>query len=159
VRKLAVGGIVATFLVAGIALAYAVYRAELAPGVGSNRGSDTIACSPAPCADIQGYQVWITGLQAAGGSVQMMVSFRNSSGSTHADPSDFGLIDSTGNTWKPEYSSPNCRHWPRTEFSHGARRGPFPLCFRPTSRASPFRLAWSPDFGFFCCDAKITLVQ
>ena len=149
---------------AGLAvLAYVVFQSAAAHQQGGEttpaQGPQTqLACSPAPCADVQGYQVWVTGLQPEGRRVTLDVSFQNSSSSTHADPSDFVLLDASGVPFRPIYDSADCRRWPRTEFANGERRGPFHLCFTPSSAAPPLKLRWSPDMGLFCCRAVIVLL-
>jgi hypothetical protein len=114
-------------------------------------------CSPQPCANIRGYQLWVTDLSTDSGLVTMMLTFRNSSSATHADPSDLQLIDSAGHPNQPIHDAPGCTAWPRTDFNHGAQFGPVPECFRPASTGPPLKLHWDPDFGFFCCETEITL--
>jgi hypothetical protein len=153
-------GLLAAFLVGLAILAYIVFQSAAASQ--QNRAAAPgqpakLTCSPAPCANLQGYQVWITGFQAQARSVTLDVSFQNSSSSTHADPSDFALLDASGLPFRPTYDSTDCPHWPRTEFSNGERRGPFHLCFKPSSSAPPLKLRWTPDMGLFCCRAEIVL--
>jgi hypothetical protein len=159
-RRVASRGLVVAFLVGLAALGYVVYQSAAArqqSGVATPAPTAAAACSPVPCANVQGYLVWITGLQAQGGSVALDVSFENSSSSTHADPADFTLVDSSGRSFSPIYDSADCPHWPRTEFSNGARRGPFHLCFKPGTSAAPLKLHWTPDMGLFCCRTDIVL--
>ena len=67
-------------------------------------------------------------------------------------------LDASGVPFRPIYDSADCRHWPRTEFANGEMRGPFHLCFTPSSAAPPLKLRWSPDMGLFCCRAVIVLL-
>jgi hypothetical protein len=117
----------------------------------------TSPCSPQPCADVRGYQLWVSDLNIDSGLVVMSLTFRNSSSATHADPSDIQLIDSSGRPNQPIHDAPGCTAWPRTDFDHGAKFGPVPECFRPRNTGPPLRLNWEPDFGFMCCQTVITL--
>jgi hypothetical protein len=54
-------------------------------------------------------------------------------------------------------ASSGCSHWSRTEFANGAKLGPLTICFHPVSTAAPLSLRWSPDFGFFCCQADLKI--
>jgi hypothetical protein len=120
-------------------------------------GTPTSPCSPKPCADVRGYILWVSDLKVQGGLVSMQLTFRNSSDSTHADPSDIQLIDNRKRAYAAVYDAPGCAQWPRTEFNNGAGFGPVSECFRPASTDPPLLLHWTPDFGFFCCDLQITL--
>ena len=115
-------------------------------------------CSPQPCADIRGFILWVGDVKVDSGVVSMTLTFRNSSNSTHADPSEVQLVDSAGNPSGAIHDAPSCTAWPRTEFNNGAQFGPVPECFRPSSTSPPMRLHWAPDFGLFCCETDITLV-
>ena len=151
---LAAAGVVAALLVA--ALAAAVYVSERTPTPAGDAAAST-ACSPRPCADLEGYSLWVTGVQAQDGLVTLQVSFRNASSSTHAEPLDFRLVDAGNHSSAPVFDAPGCTRWPRTEFRNGARFGPVPLCFRTGSPAPPLRLRWSPDVGFFCCRTDVRI--
>ena len=158
-RRALVPGAIVVFVAVLAVVAVAAFQSEVATLTGASTPPPAApaACSPQPCATIQRYDVWVDDLQVTTGSVRMTVSFRNASSSTHADPSDFSLIEANGHPDKPIYNSSTCPHWPRTEFANGARRGPFPLCFQPANVAAPLRLHWEPDFGFACCDTEIRL--
>ena len=114
-------------------------------------------CTPAPCANLQGYTIWVTNLNSQDNVVTMQITFRNSSDSTHAAPADLELIDSQRHTSSPTLDLPGCTQWSRHEFSHGATYGPLTVCFRATTTAPPLVLRWSPDFGFVCCQTDIKL--
>jgi hypothetical protein len=116
-----------------------------------------LGCTPAPCADLQGYMLWVTDLNAKSHVVTMQITFRNSSDSTHAAPEDLQLIDSQRHSSAPIFDIPGCTQWSRHEFSHGAMYGPLTVCFRATTTAPPLVLRWSPDFGFVCCQTDIKL--
>lgn len=126
-----------------------------------NAGASSGPCDPQPCANVQGYTVWISDLHVESGDgprlVMMQLTFKNSSTSTHAAPDDFSLIDSQKNETQPIFYDPVCHRWPRTDFNHGAGFGPVPECFRPATTASPLKLHWTPDMGPFCCDIEIPL--
>jgi hypothetical protein len=115
------------------------------------------ACSPAPCANLQGYTLWVSNLAVSGDVVSMQIVFKNSSDSTHASPEDLQLFDSTNHGSKLITDSPGCKTWDRHEFNNGAQFGPITVCFRVSSTAAPLVLHWTPDFGFFCCSTSIKL--
>lgn len=120
--------------------------------------SETSApCSPKPCADVRGFVLWVGSLKTDSGLITMTLTFRNSSNSTHADPSEIQLIDGDGRPNDRVTDAPGCTAWPRTEFNNGATFGPVAECFRPPSTAPPLTLHWSPDFGFFCCETDVAL--
>ena len=102
--------------------------------------------------------MWVGDVKIDSGLVSMTLTFRNSSNSTHADPSEIQLLDSAGHSTSAIHDAPSCTAWPRTEFNNGTQFGPVPECFRPSSTSPPLRLHWAPDFGLFCCETDITLV-
>lgn len=116
-----------------------------------------VACSPAPCANLKGYTLWVSKLTVTGDVVSMQVMFLNSSGSTHASPEDLQLIDSKQRASGLITNSPGCQTWARHEFNNGAKFGPLTVCFRVGAPAPPLVLRWSPDFGLFCCRTDIKL--
>ena len=116
-----------------------------------------LGCTPAPCADLQGYTLWVTNLYVQGNLVTMQVTFSNSSSSTHASPEDLVLIDSRGHQSPAVFDAPVCTPWSRHELTYGARYGPVVVCFRTSTAAPPLVLRWSPDFGFVCCQTDIKL--
>jgi len=116
-----------------------------------------LECTPAPCANLRGYTLWVTNLEVDGNLVSMQITFRNSSNSTHASPQDLVLIDSRRNSSGPIFDAPSCTPWSRHEFSHGATYGPIIVCFKTGAPAPPLVLRWSPDFGFVCCRTDIKL--
>jgi hypothetical protein len=121
-------------------------------------GADSQPCSPAPCADIRGYVLWVSDVKIEGGVVRMELTFRNASPATHADPADIELQDSQGHADSAVHDAPGCTAWPRTDFNHGATFGPVPECFRPATTDAPLALHWTPDMGLTCCDTVIPLV-
>jgi hypothetical protein len=114
-------------------------------------------CTPAPCADVQGYTLWVTNLKIDGDLVSMQVNFKNSSSSTHASPDDLRLIDSKGHASGLATDPPGCQTWSRHEFGHGDMFGPTTVCFRVTTADAPLVLRWSPDLGILCCQTDIKL--
>ena len=114
-------------------------------------------CSPKPCANVRGFILWVSDVKVDSGLVSMNLTFQNSSASTHADPSEIQLIDSTGSPNERVTDTAACTAWPRTEFNNGNQFGPVPECFRPSSTGPPMKLHWAPDFGFFCCETDIAL--
>jgi len=116
-----------------------------------------LGCTPAPCADLHGYTLWVTSLGVQGGLVTMQIRFRNASDSTHASPEDLQLIDSQRHAAQLVFDAPGCTQWSRHEFSRGATFGPLTACFRPSTTSPPLVLRWSPDFGLVCCQTDIEL--
>lgn len=116
-----------------------------------------INCTPAPCAKLRGYTLWVTNLDLQGNLVTMQITFRTSSVSTHASPEDLVLIDSQRQNYPPIFDAPGCTRWSRHEFSHGATYGPITVCFKVGTTAPPLVLRWSPDLGFVCCQTDIKL--
>jgi hypothetical protein len=116
-----------------------------------------VNCSPAPCANVQDYTLWVTNLKVDGDLVSMQITFKNASGSTHSSPEDLQLIDSKVHTSGLVTDAPGCKTWSRHEFNNGATFGPLSVCFRASSGEPPLVLRWSPDFGLFCCRSDIKL--
>jgi hypothetical protein len=116
-----------------------------------------LACTPAPCANLQGYTLWVSNLTVTGDLVSMQLVFKNASDSTHASPQDLQLIDSKQHASGLVTNSPGCTTWDRHVFNGGAQFGPVSVCFRTSSTAPPLILRWSPDFGLFCCQTDIKL--
>jgi hypothetical protein len=114
-------------------------------------------CSPGPCADVQGFTLWMSDVTLTGDVVSMQVKFRNSSPATHASPEDLQLIDASRHASGLITDAPNCKSFTRHEFSNGATYGPINICFRVSNATRPFILRWSPDLGLFCCETNIKL--
>ena len=112
-------------------------------------------CSPAPCADVQDYTLWVSNLKVDGDLVSMQIAFKNSSSATHASPEDLQLIDSKHHASGLITDASRCHTWSRHEFNNGATFGPLNVCFRVSAAAPPLVLRWSPDFGLFCCSTDI----
>jgi hypothetical protein len=116
-----------------------------------------VNCSPAPCANVQGYTLWVSNLKLDGNLVSAQITFKNSSNATHASPEDVQLIDSMQHTSALITDAPGCQTWSRHEFSNGATFGPLNVCFRVSTSAPPLVLRWSPDLGLVCCRTDIKL--
>ena len=114
-------------------------------------------CSPGPCADVQGFTLWLSNINVNGDLVTMDVKFQNSSTATHASPDDLQLIDVSRHASGPVTDAPGCKTWTRHEFGNGATFGPISVCFRVSSATRPFILKWSPDLGLFCCEKDINI--
>ena len=158
-RQLLSLGLVAAALVGVMVVAIAAF---LAMQVTFNNPTPigavpALNCSPAPCANVQGYTLWVSSLKIDGNLVSMQVTFKNASSATHASPEDLRLIDSKLHSSGLVIDAPGCRTWSRHEFSNGATFGPTNVCFRVTATAPPLVLRWSPDFGLVCCQADIKL--
>src|SRR5467141_4326121 len=97
-RRLLTYGAVAAGLVVVVVVAAAAYGSLQVPFQAPTVSSPVpaLGCTPAPCANLQGYTLWVTNLYVQGNLVTMQVTFSNSSSSTHASPEDLMLIDSRG---------------------------------------------------------------
>src|SRR5258708_29707566 len=117
----------------------------------------SVNCSPAPCADVQGYTLRVTNLKVDGDLVSMQVTFINSSSATHASPEDLRLIDSKLHGSGIVTDAPGCQTWSRHEFGHGETFGPTNVCFLVITAEAPLVLRWSPDFGLVGFHSDIQL--
>lgn len=140
-----------------VGAAVAAFMSLKAPLALPTTSTSSAPCSPQPCANVRGFILWVTNVKTDGGVVSMQLTFRNSSASTHADPSEVTLVDSQKHDDQAIYDAPGCTRWSRAEFNNGAGFGPVPECFRPASTAPPLGLDWTPDFGPFCCETVIPL--
>jgi hypothetical protein len=156
-RLVTVGAAALGLLVAGV-VAVTAYQSLHAPVPAS---SDTALapenCTPGPCADVQGYTLWLSDVNVNGDLVSMQVKFQNSSSSTHAAPEDIQLIDASRHASGIVTDAPGCNTWTRHDFSNGATFGPISVCFRVSNPTRPFILRWSPDLGLFCCEKDINI--
>jgi hypothetical protein len=146
-------GLIVAVVVAGTA--YLALKAPLQSNPSSNLTPQT--CSPGPCANLQGYTIWISKVRVDGDLVRMTVKFQNSSPSTHASPEDLTLIDSTRHSSQLSTGATGCKTWQRHAFNNGQTFGPIDICFRVTNTTPPFTLRWAPDEGAFCCEQPITI--
>jgi hypothetical protein len=157
-RRLLTVGAIATGLIVAAAIALSAYQALHIPlQASSDKPLAPENCSPGPCAEVQGFTLWISDFKVAGDLVSMQVKFRNSSSSTHTSPEDLQLIDASRHVSGIITDAPDCNTWTRHEFSNGATFGPINVCFRVSSATRPFILRWSPDLGLFCCETDIRL--
>jgi hypothetical protein len=143
-------------VVAGI-VGLIAYEALQTPTQNSSGNLTPENCTPGPCADVQGYTLWVSNVHIQGDQVGMQVKFQNSSPSTHASPEDLQLIDSSRHASGLITGGTDCNTWTRHEFSHGATFGPIGVCFRVTNAIPPFTLRWTPDLGLFCCEKDIVI--
>lgn len=146
-------GLMVAALVA--ALAYTALKEPL--NLAPNSNLNPTNCSPGPCADVQGYRIWISNVRLDNDVVRMTVKFQNSSSATHASPEDLQLIDSGRRASNIITDSTGCNTWKRHDFSGGAYFGPLDICFRVSNTTPPFILHWTPDLGTFCCEKDITI--
>jgi len=156
-RLVAVAAAALAFVVAGF-VGVTAYQSLHAPLPTS--GDTSLApenCSPGPCADVQGYTLWLSNISVNGDLVSMQVRFQNSSPSTHASPEDLQLIDASRHASGLVTDAPGCNTWTRHEFANGATFGPINVCFRVSSATRPFVLKWTPDLGLFCCEKDINI--
>ena len=157
-RLLISAGVVVGLLVAALvaAAAYTALKTPLQASPNSNLNPEN--CSPGPCANLQGYQLWVSNVRVTNDLVRMTVRFQNSSTSTHASPEDLQLIDASRRSSIPISDTTGCNTWTRHEFGHkGDTFGPIDVCFRVTNTTPPYILRWSPDIGAFCCETNIRI--
>jgi hypothetical protein len=145
-------GLVVAALVAGGA--YMALKAPLSTAP-NNLNPDN--CSPGPCANVNGYTLWVSKVRVQNDIVHMTVKFQNSSQATHAAPDDLNLIDSGRRSSIPVSNIAGCKSFSRHEFSGGATFGPIDICFRVANSTPPWILHWTPDLGAFCCQKDLTL--
>jgi hypothetical protein len=158
-RRLLVYGAGAAAILVVLAAGAAAFVAMQVPLQGPTAGAATPAanCSPAPCANVRGYTLWVSDLSVDGDLVSMMVTYKNSSAASHASPEDLQLIDSKQHSSGLVTDATGCQTWSRHEFNNGASFGPLRACFHASAPGPPLTLRWSPDFGLFCCQANIKL--
>ena len=146
-------GLLVAALVAGAA--YTALKSPIATTPNSNLNPDN--CSPGPCANLNGYTIWISKVRVTNDIVHMTVKFQNSSVSTHVAPEDLALVDSGRHSGIPIGGITGCKSFARTDFSNGKTFGPVDICFRVANSTPPFILHWTPDMGTFCCQRDITV--
>lgn len=157
-RRLVTALGVAVGLMLAALVAAAAYSALKAPTQQTPNGNLAPEnCSPGPCANVQGFKIWVSNVRLDNDVVRMTVKFQNSSAATHASPDDLTLIDSGRRSSSIITDSVGCTTWSRHEFSNGAYFGPVDICFRVSSTTPPFILHWTPDLGTFCCQQDITI--
>ena len=117
----------------------------------------TAPCSPKPCADVEGYTLWVSNVRVEGHLLRMQVKFKNSSNSTHASPEDLSVMDAGHSTYKLDTSDTGCNTWTRHVFNNGATFGPIDICFYVNNTTPPFSLRWTPDEGIVCCETSIEI--
>jgi hypothetical protein len=150
-------GVVAGLIAAGV-VAFAAYTALKSPvQTPASANLPPENCAPGPCANVQGYKIWISKVRLDNDVVRMTVKFQNSSTSTHSSPEDLSLIDTGRRSSNMITDSTGCSTWTRHDFANGAYFGPFDICFRVSNTTPPFILHWTPDVGAFCCQKDITL--
>ena len=146
-------GLIVAALVAGAA--YTALKTTPPPPTNSSLLPEN--CSPGPCANVNGYKIWISNVRLDNDVVRMTVKFQNSSSATHASPEDLQLIDAGRRASSLITDSSGCKTFTRHDFDHGAYFGPIDICFRVSNTTPPFILHWSPDLGAFCCQKDITI--
>src|SRR2546425_4032801 len=146
------GLILASFVAAA---AYTALKSPLQTTPNSNLTPEN--CSPGPCANVSGYQIWISKVRLENDVVRMTVKFQNSSSATHASPEDLQLIDAGRRASGLVTDAPNCTTFKRHVFNDGAFFGPVDICFRVSNSTPPFLLHWTPDLGAFCCQEDIKI--
>ena len=150
-------GVAAGLMLAALvaAAAYSALKAPLNLNPNTNLALEN--CAPGPCADVQGYKIWVSNVHLDMDVVRMTVKFQNSSTATHASPEDLQLIDTGRRASNIITDSTGCNTWTRHDFNRGAYFGPVDICFRVSNTTPPFILHWSPDLGTFCCQKDITI--
>ena len=156
-RLLTDAAVFVALVAAGIVALIAYESLQAQPAATTNGNLKPASCAPEPCANVQGYRLWVSNVQVQGELVTMNLRFQNSSASTHASPEDVQLIDRSNHSSGLVTGSAQCNTWTRHEFSNGATFGPVAVCFKLTNPAPPFTLRWSPDLGLICCQTDITI--
>jgi hypothetical protein len=157
-RRLLTALAVAAGLMVAAVVAAAAYTALKAPlQLNPNGNLAPENCTPGPCANVQGFKIWISNVRLDNDVVRMTVKFQNSSTATHASPEDLQLIDAGRRSSNLITDSTGCNTWKRHDFDSGAYFGPIEICFRVSNTAPPFILHWTPDVGAFCCQRDITI--
>ena len=157
-RRLVTAGAAFLGLLVAAVVGVTAYQSLHTPAPISNNTSLTPEnCSPGPCANVQGFTLWLSEINVNGDLVSMQVKFQNSSPSTHASPEDLQLIDASRHVSGLVTDAPGCTTWTRHVFNNGATFGPINVCFRVSNAARPFVLRWSPDLGLFCCEQDINI--
>jgi len=146
-------GLILAALVAGAA--YSALKSPLSTQPNSNLNPEN--CSPGPCANVNGFTIWVSKVHVNNDIVHMTVKFQNSSNATHVAPEDLNLIDSGRRSSIPYAGIAGCKSFARHEFSGGQTFGPIDICFRVANSTPPFILHWTPDLGAFCCERDITI--
>jgi hypothetical protein len=155
-RLVTLGAAALGLFVAGV-IGVTAYQSLHAPPAVSSDNLAPENCTPGPCADVQGFTLWLSDINVSGDLVTMKVKFRNSSTSTHSSPEDLQLIDSSRHSSGLVTDATGCNTWTRHEFNNGATFGPVSVCFRISSANRPFIMRWSPDLGLFCCETDIKI--
>ena len=168
-RNVALGclGLVVLLIVLGaIGAKYStVGRGGPANSGGSTRGAGAPGgaadCSPAPCANHDGYVVNVDSLntdapagtfakpEAGNNFITMNVSFHNATNSYQSvNLAEFKLTDSAGIKHYPVVltDAPGCGGWVPVQIPAGGSYGPKPLCFQGSVNGS-LTLDWSPGFA------------
>jgi hypothetical protein len=156
-RLLTDAAVLVGLVIAGLVAIIAYESLQSQAPASSSTNLKPEACAPVPCANVQGYILWVTNVGQQGGLVTMQVRFQNSSPSTHASPEDLELIDSSRHSSPLVTNAPGCNTWTRHEFANGETFGPIAVCFRVVATAPPFTLRWSPDLGLLCCETDISI--
>jgi hypothetical protein len=150
-------GVAVGLMLAALVAAAAYSALKTAPNLNPSSNLTPENCSPGPCANVQGYKIWVSNVRLDNDVVRMTVKFQNSSTSTHASPDDLQLIDTGRRSSNLITDTSGCSTWKRHDFSGGQTFGPIDVCFRVSNTTPPFILHWSPDLGAFCCQKDITL--
>ena len=150
-------GVAVGLMLAALVAAAAYSALKTTPQLNPNSNLTPENCSPGPCANVSGYQIWVSNVKLDNDVVRLTVKFKNASTSTHASPDDLQLIDAGRRASPMIADSTGCKTFTRHDFNKGATFGPFDICFRVSNTTPPFILHWSPDLGAFCCQKDITI--
>jgi hypothetical protein len=141
----------------GVVVLLGVCTASVAKNISQNTGTQKSgACSPQPCANADGWNVYISDLNknaqsaitpAAGNTyVTMNVRFRNDTNQEqHANPTEFVLKDSTGVKHSLSYTS-NCPSWDPVNLTKGASFGPRCIAFQAKAGDNALVVTWTTVF-------------
>lgn len=129
-------------------------------GSSSAGGTGAAACSPAPCANHNGYSVTVDSLNtdspvgtfakpdAGNNFITMNVTFHNGTTTYQSvNLAEFKLTDASGIKHYPVVltDAPGCGGWVPVQIPAGGSYGPKPLCFQGTVNGD-LTLDWSPGF-------------
>jgi hypothetical protein len=122
-------------------------------------------CSPKPCTELGGWELYLRNINVTGGRVSMDVSFKNNTPGggleavsyRHTSPMDFLLRYPRGDTRKPVFDTA-CPSWDAPRIERGGGAGPDHLCFNAVaSGLSGAELQWTPDEGAFSTTGTVPL--
>jgi hypothetical protein len=154
---------------AAVALIVVVAAAVTLSTMNGSRGaSGTQAsapqCSPHPCTELDGWKVYVSGIDRSAGRLALDVRFRNDTPGglfeavsyRHTSPGDFYLETASTGRIKPT-TRDGCPAWREDRIERGAGAGPDHLCFDAPGSTGASELWWNPDTGVLGATGSIPL--